>query len=555
MKTTVGKYLLDSLKNLGIRDIFGVPGDYNLLFLDDVMADKKLRWVGDTNELNAGYAADAYSRIHGISALLTTGGVGELSAVNALGAAFAENVPIIHIVGHPSLQALQDKKFIHHFLEEGERFTTPHKEIASKVSEGYGVVTRYNATLEIPRLLQMALESKKPVTLYLPSNENNQPIEASPHKADYPASSKSQLQALLGHIQSALKVAKNPLLIIDVLASRFSLKKEIRHLVRHLNIPAVTTLFGRGVLDETAPQFIGLYMGDLSAEVVKQAVEKADTILIIGGLHNCDYNTGKFTLNFNKVKHLIQLKGNHAIVNGAYMQGVWLPHVIESMKQKLSPVNKKGTKFPLKKESKSIAQKPGILTQASFWQEVAPLLSQQDVIGVFEVGTAIWASTMLATSMNTEFIGSYGYASIGYATPAVLGTSLADPSRRTIAFIGDGSFQVSAQAVSSLLKHRQKPVIFLLNNDGYTIERVIHGPKEAYNDIQMWDYQAFVKSLTLDKKQIYTAKVATLEQLRKELKTLPSNQLVFIEVILDRMDAPQALKTMFENPPKVSLYI
>ncbi len=554
MKTTVGKYLLESIKNLGITDIFGVPGDYNLLFLDDIMADKKLRWVGDTNELNAGYAADAYAKIHGISALLTTGGVGELSALNAVGGAFAENVPVIHIVGYPSLQALQDKKFIHHFLEEGERFTAPHKEIASKVSEVYGVVTRYNATFEIPRLIQTAFESKKPVTIYLPSNENNQSIDASPYQARYPASDKDHLQVLLGHIQTALKKAKNPLLLIDVLTSRFSLKNEIRELIKHLNIPAATTLFGRGALNETDPQFVGLYMGDVSTKKIKQTVENADAILIVGGLHNCDYNTGKFTADFSRAKQLIQLKGNYAVVNGAYIQGVWLPDVLKAMRKKLSPLSKSIFRKSEKKAENIKALKTGVLSQASFWYEVAPLLSQQDVIGVFEVGTAIWASTQLNTSVNTEFVGSYGYASIGYATPAVLGTSLADPSRRTIAFIGDGSFQVTAQAVSTLLRHQQKPVIFLLNNDGYTIERVIHGPKAAYNDIQMWDYQAFVRSLTLKKEQIYTAKVHTIEQLRKELKILPKNQFVFIEVILDKMDSPQALKDMFENPPKVNLY-
>ena len=555
MKQTVGTYLIESIKNLGVKDVFGVPGDYNLLLLDDIMAEKNLRWVGDTNELNAGYAADAYARIHGISVLVTTGGVGELSAINAIGAAYAEHVPIIHIVGHPSLQAIQDKKFIHHFLHGGARFLDGLKESAGKVSESTGVVTRYNATIEIPRLFQAAYESKRPVTLYLPSNENNQPIEANPHIPKYPKSNQEQMKFLLEVLQKTFKSAKKPLVLVDILTKRFGLKDEVRHLLKKLNVPVATTLFGRGAFDETDPQFLGIYMGINSAPEVKKEVEQADAMVILGGLYDCDYNTGKFTLDFSHVKNLIQLQGNYAIIDGKYFQQLWLPDVIKEWAQIASPLNSPILSRSFKKEKTTAIDPQTPLTQASFWQEVEPLIAKQDAIGVYEVGTAIWASAMLKAGKNTDFVGSYGYASIGYATPAVLGTALADRRRRTIAFIGDGSFQVTAQAVSTMLRHKLTPVIFLLNNDGYTIERIIHGPNERYNDIYMWDYTAFAKSMTLDKDLIYTVRVETVDQLRKELKQLPKERLVFLEVILGKMDAPKALTDMFENPPKVNLYI
>ena len=79
---TIGDYLLDRLVDCGIDRLFGVPGDYNLQFLDRVIAHEALGWVGCANELNAAYAADGYARIKGAGALLTTYGVGELSALN-----------------------------------------------------------------------------------------------------------------------------------------------------------------------------------------------------------------------------------------------------------------------------------------------------------------------------------------------------------------------------------------------------------------------------------------------------------------------------------------
>ncbi|EXL41985.1 pyruvate decarboxylase [Fusarium oxysporum f. sp. radicis-lycopersici 26381] len=88
------------MASLGVRSVHGVPGDYNLALLDHV-EPCGLRWVGNTNELNATYAADGYSKIKGIAAVITTFGVGELSAINGIAGAYAERAPVVHIVGSP----------------------------------------------------------------------------------------------------------------------------------------------------------------------------------------------------------------------------------------------------------------------------------------------------------------------------------------------------------------------------------------------------------------------------------------------------------------------
>ncbi|WP_418274005.1 thiamine pyrophosphate-binding protein, partial [Klebsiella pneumoniae] len=93
---TIGDYLLDRLVDCGIDRLFGVPGDYNLQFLDRVIAHSALGWVGCANELNAAYAADGYARIKGAGALLTTYGVGELSALNGVAGSYAEHIPVLH---------------------------------------------------------------------------------------------------------------------------------------------------------------------------------------------------------------------------------------------------------------------------------------------------------------------------------------------------------------------------------------------------------------------------------------------------------------------------
>ena len=117
---TVGDYLLDRLAELGVTEVFGVPGDFNLEFLDHVVAHPRVRWVGNANELNAGYAADGYGRLRGMSALITTFGVGELSAANAIAGSYAEHVPVVHIVGAPAKDAQGARRVVHHSLGDGD---------------------------------------------------------------------------------------------------------------------------------------------------------------------------------------------------------------------------------------------------------------------------------------------------------------------------------------------------------------------------------------------------------------------------------------------------
>jgi len=113
-KITIGDYLLARLKELGITHLHGVPGDFNLAFLEQVVACEGLRWVGCCNELNAAYAADGYARIKGVGALLLTYGVGDLSALNGIAGANAEHVPVVCISGVPPLNAILRREVLHH---------------------------------------------------------------------------------------------------------------------------------------------------------------------------------------------------------------------------------------------------------------------------------------------------------------------------------------------------------------------------------------------------------------------------------------------------------
>jgi indolepyruvate decarboxylase len=127
------------------------------------------------------------------------------------------------------------------------------------------------------------------------------------------------------------------------------------------------------------------------------------------------------------------------------------------------------------------------LTQDRFWQRMQDFIRPGDVV-VTDIGTSSAGTAGLRMPSGGAVIGQPLWAAVGYALPALLGTLLAAPRCRQLLFIGDGAFQMTAQELSTILHRGLKPIVFLINNNGYTIERLILGPGSSYNDINQWRY-------------------------------------------------------------------
>jgi pyruvate decarboxylase len=127
---SLAKYLFTRLKQQGVREVYGVPGDYTLKAIDH-LKQSGLQWISNCNELNAGYAADGSARITGLGALFTTYGVGELSAINAIAGSYAEHVPVVHVVGSPARKLQESGAILHHSLGDGKNgvFREMHEKV------------------------------------------------------------------------------------------------------------------------------------------------------------------------------------------------------------------------------------------------------------------------------------------------------------------------------------------------------------------------------------------------------------------------------------------
>ena len=537
---TVADYLLDRLAQIGIRHFFGVPGDYNLQFLDHVIAHPQITWVGCANELNAAYAADGYARCKPAAALLTTFGVGELSAVNGIAGSYAEYLPVIHVVGAPALRAQRAGDLLHHSLGDGD--FSHFARMAKEVTVAQGSLTAANAEAEIDRLLTTALFERRPVYLMLPSDVAEAPLASRPAPLMLRQAHLSQasLQAFVAAAREMLLPARRVSLLADFLAERFGAEKVLEQWMNEVDMPHSTLLLGKSVLDETHACFTGTYAGAASDPQVKQLIENADAVINVG-VRFTDTITAGFSHHL-PVEKCIDIQPFEARVGQQVFSQIPMRDAVKALHQ-LTLSQALQWQLPVIKRPELPAPNGSGLDQHGFWQQIQDFLRPGDIV-IADQGTACFGAAALSLPQGCRFIVQSLWGSIGYTLPAAFGAQTAEPDRRVLLLIGDGAAQLTAQEIGSMLRDGLKPVIFLLNNEGYTVERAIHGPEQRYNDIAQWNWTQLPQALA-GEHQVKTLRVTEPEQLRQALREVgDSPQLAFVEVVLPKMDIPELLDTV-----------
>ncbi len=536
---TVAEYLLTRLKEIGIDHLFGVPGDFVLGFFNQVLKSD-LKYVGTCNELNAAYAADGYARIRGIGAFSTTYGVGELSAVNGVAGAFAERVPVVVITGSPATINFRTRPLLHHTLGD---YQIPLKIYEKITAASTHLVSAETAPAEIDRVLSACLSHQLPVYISLPADVVMMKCNR-PKAFLFPRPAPSDKDALAEAIREALGMlekAEKPVVIGDVELIRFKLQKEFAAFLDKTGFPYVTMMLGKTVLSEHHPQFIGLYAGDRSRNYVRNRVKSADCVLQLGTMMT-DLNTGGFTTNLDDSK-TISANIRSVKIRHHYYENVNLQDFILGLTEKLS--RRDPATLEIQCASCGCVHRhtepyrpdaPKLLTIKRFFDRMSHFIKNDSIV-IAETGVSLFSASEMLMPEGATFVGQTFYGSIGYTVGATLGACMAAQERSSVLFIGDGSFQVTCQDLSTMIRNHLKPVIFLINNDGYTIERVICD--RPYNDIQSWRYhkllEVFGGGLGLD--------VRTEGELEDALeKAATADGLVFIEIHTGRLDCPESLR-------------
>ena len=539
LSPTLGQYLFDCLKAEGITEVFGVPGDYNFSLLDTLEQYEGIRFINARNELGAGCASDGYGRLRGLSALITTFGVGEMSACNTIAGANSEYVPLVHIVGAPKSMDQQAHKLMHHSLLDGnfDVFRQMYMHLCAYTA----VVTPENAEQEIPAAIRMAKQKRKPVYLMVAMDLVTKPIiqRIVPEEKTI-ETNKPALEAAIQHIRGLLNGTNNVVLLSDMLTLRYGLKDSVQKLASHLNVPAASLLLGKGSFDERHPNYIGVYSGAFGSEQVRTIVESAECVIAVGMIWT-DTNSAKDTAKLDRLC-LVDIQPEFVRVGESVYGQVMAADIIAALNAcgwtrsgDLPQIS-----FPYDKISGEPNQP---IRASSYYPRLQRMMKDKDIV-VAETGTFSYGMSQVRLPAGTDYICQQGWQSIGYATPAALGACIASPDRRVLLFTGEGSLQVTVQEISTMLDNGCRPILFILNNRGYTIEKYLNvkTSNQQYNQIPAWHYTQLAEAFG---GKAFTVQVRTNHELDEAIaaaEQAQASRLCIIEMfVTDPLDAPDYL--------------
>ncbi|RPA99146.1 pyruvate decarboxylase [Choiromyces venosus 120613-1] len=539
---SIGMYLFKRLHELG--------GDFNLAALD-LLPDAGLYWVGNCNELNAAYAADGYARIKEISALITTFGVGELSALAGVAGSYSEHVPVVHIVGIPNTVAQRNGLLLHHTLGNGD--FTVFQNMSRNISVTSTILNDpHRAASEIDRVLSACWVWARPVYIGLPTDIVFKEVPASclntPLNLKIPDNEPDTESEVVDEIACLMYNSKNTIILADACAIRHRVLDELHELVEKTQLPTFVSPMGKGAVNEEIEAYGGVYVGDVSRDEVRQRVDHAELILYVGGLQS-DFNSGGFTYRISR-KNTVEFHSDHTKVRYSEFPGIQMKPLLRKLLDKLDYSKVRSHSSPEisntipHKVRESLSQE---ISHAWLWPRVGQWLREGDVI-ITETGTSNFGIWETRFPKNVTAISQVLWGSIGYSVGALQGAALACkekyPERRVILFVGDGSLQLTVQEISTMIRHGLKPIIFVINNKGYTIERMIHGMEAIYNDIQPWNHTDLLKVFGADasNSKSYQCKSKTaLENLFEDENFSSAPYIQLVEIFMPWQDAPRAL--------------
>lgn len=535
---TVAQYTLARLSQLGIDRIFGVPGDYAFPIDDAAEQVPGLEWVVCANELNAAYAADGYARIRGAAMLTTTYGVGELSAINGVMGSLTHRLPVFHLVGMPSERIQIQNLITHHNLGD----TNYHRflPISGAAAGVTAVLTPTNCVEELERVIREALRLSKPAYIAISELSGYSPIVGTPVTGKPLAEIKRQtsvpaeLENALATILLRLEAAKNPVAIVTALTARYGLRAQVHELLGKINLPAAIAPAEKGSLDESIPQFIGLYHGDFSSPAsVKQVIESADLVLDIGGIILAELNAGLFTDNLDP-NRMISIRDSHVQIGTKVFVNTAIDDVLAGLlaKVKTRPQPVVSEKIDLLPATGNGDDK---LSSANFYPRLQRCLKSGDTL-VVETGTCMMHLNPMVLPKGVGAEGQGLWGSIGWATPATLGVCLAKKSGRTWMVTGDGSHQLTLNEIGVMGRYGIKPVIFVLNNDIYGVEDFFSERGHIYDDIARLNYHLLPEAFGC--KGWLTAKVGTLAELDDILGKIEKHDgAAYIQVLIPEAES------------------
>lgn len=514
--TTVAKYILSRLRQHGAELLFGVPGaTCDPLFAATGSGKDTLAPLVTASDLEAGYAADGYARVRGLGALSVTYGVGTMSLLCVIGGAYAERSPLVVINGGPSGEDLRIQRetgcYFTHSIGRDKTDLTVFKEVTAYAE-------RADRPSDVPKVVDAAIKTvltqQRPVYIEISKDMWDSACAAPSAPIDVSIPASGEEAKLAAALLGKLKGASKPAVLLGIEVQRYGLHAEAEALVRKLSLPWASTMLAKGVIPEETPGFVGVYGGENSIASVKKLVEGADALVALGCVFGRSHR--KLVTGSGAKLHLA---ANHEVRSGRTVAGkASLRALLSEMQKaawtadpaKLAGTAPAGLSFAERRKplgsGATAAPGPG-MSYDELLREVSDFLDES-ILVVTDTSLSSYPAAELQVRGRGSFLCNAVWNSIGYSVGAAVGAALAQP-RRTLVICGDGGFQMTAQALSTMARRKMRSIVIVLDNGHYGIEqwllapgffsRGASAPLKPYLELNRWDYAALAKALGFER--------------------------------------------------------
>ncbi len=567
----VSDYIADHLEKVGTKAVFLLSGGGMMHLLDAISRRKTLKYYCNHHEQCSGMAADGYARVSGqVGVCYATSGPGGTNTLTAVVGAFQDSSPVLFISGQSKLsQTIQGSG-----LSGLRQFGT----FEVDVIPGMKPYTKYAEMVKSPsdiryhleKALYLAQEGRPgPVFLDIPIDIQGALVDPEKLRSFDPTEIKetkiSQNDAV-EKVYAAFLKAKRPVILAGYGVRAGGATETLRSFAEFLEVPVLTTCFGKDVIEYEHPLFTG-HPGMKGDRAGNFAIQNADFILSIGcSLHvtTTGYELDEFAPH--AVKVLVDpdpwvlkregVKVNHKIqLDSSQFMNDFLRLAQDSKPVKQSAWIKKCQTW--KKDFSVYAEKPNQSSEHINYYNFMKALDQKalkNAIVVTDAGSAFYVvGQAFRVKKGQRIINSGSLGAMGFALPAATGSAIGDPAAQVICVTGDGSLQTNLHELAVFHKLQLNIKLFVINNDGYVcIRNTQNNFFKGHLAGTSEDSGVFIPSLqkTAETFQIPFLKVSDLAKLDATLQeALNFAGPVICEIITPRVQeiAPTVSSVRLEN--------
>jgi acetolactate synthase-1/2/3 large subunit len=458
---TGGEWVVEALAREGVRHVFGIPGIHNLPIYDALLRQSRITHVLARHEQGAAFMADGYARASGVpGVVVVTSGPAATNTITPLSESYAGSIPVFVIMSDIAAPLVgRDLGALHEVPNQIECFR-PVTRWAEALSETAAIPASVAAAFELTRTGR-----PRPIAVSIP----NDLLFARAAATLPPAAAGRRPPCHVADVEAAarlLRGAARPLVIAGGGVVAAGAAAELAGVARRLGAVVISTIGGRGALDERDPLWHSVLPDRRAAA---GALAAADVVLAVGtklGHRSLEKLGG----GLGASQALIHLDLDPGVIGRALKAEVAM---VGDARDGLTRLREAlGPGAPASRWDHGLLAKLRADVSPRFTPEAAAAIAalrgavgDDGIVVNDQTGLTYWMEYRYPVYAPRTFLYPTGSAVLGYAVPAAIGAKLARPDRAVVAVAGDGGFMFSVAELATAVKYRL-PIVFLVVNDG-----------------------------------------------------------------------------------------